>query len=56
MKDILDRLRARQNESPLDTVFAAAIEEIDYLRSLCGSMGHQVECPPVPKSIDPTGW
>lgn len=56
MKDIVDRLMARGRESPLDTIFPDAIEEIQYLRSLCGSMGHAVEMPSMPKSVDPTGW
>lgn len=56
MRDVLARLQERHEQSPLDTVFTAAIDEIKHLRSLCDRGGQVVECPPVPKTIDPTGW
>lgn len=62
MTDILDTLEKYAAEDlgcgnyAFMEVFKEAADEIKYLRSLAGSMGHQIECPPVPKSVDPSGW
>lgn len=60
--DIVERLRGLKrwpgllSPPQLARLAGEAAEEIEYLRSLAGSMGHQIECPPSPKSVDPSGW
>jgi len=59
MADIVERLRRQADGSiePDHSIMLEAADEIESLRKHKGMKAvADMLCPPVPKSIDPTGW